>query len=94
MIVTRGAAGALLFLEGHQPAARFPGYPAHEVDPTGAGDVFAGAFMIQLYRTGDAAAAVDFANRVAACSVEAPGVDGIPTYEEALARFAGSIDMD
>jgi 1D-myo-inositol 3-kinase len=86
VVVTRGAAGALLFQKGHQPRA-FPGYPAREVDPTGAGDVFAGAFMAQLYRTGNSAAAMDFANRVAACSVEAPGVDGIPTYEEALTRF-------
>jgi 1D-myo-inositol 3-kinase len=86
VVVTRGAAGALLFQKGHQPRA-FPGYPAREVDPTGAGDVFAGAFMAQLYRTGSLAAAMDFANRVAACSVEALGVDGIPAYEEALARF-------
>jgi hypothetical protein len=89
VVVTRGAAGALLYHEGHQPRA-FPGYPAHEVDPTGAGDVFAGAFVAQLYRTGNSAAAMDFANRVAACSVEAPGMGGIPTYEEALARFADS----
>jgi sugar/nucleoside kinase (ribokinase family) len=91
VVITRGAAGALLFEEGRQPRA-FPGYPAQEVDPTGAGDVFAGAFMVQLYRTGNSAAAMDFANRVAACSVEAMGVDGIPTYEEALDRFADSID--
>ena len=87
VVVTRGAAGALLFQKGHPPRA-FPGYPAREVDPTGAGDVFAGAFMAQLCRTGNSAAAMDFANRVAACSVEALGVGGIPTYEEALARFA------
>jgi 1D-myo-inositol 3-kinase len=93
VVVTRGAAGALLYQEGRWPKA-FPGYPAHEVDPTGAGDVYAGAFMVQLYRTGNPAAAMDFANRVAACSVEALGVGGIPTYEEALARFADSIDNE
>jgi 1D-myo-inositol 3-kinase len=91
VVVTRGAAGALLVQRGHQPRV-FPGYPAREVDPTGAGDVFAGAFMAQLYRTGNSAVAMDFANRVAACSVEALGVDGIPTYEEALARFANAIN--
>jgi 1D-myo-inositol 3-kinase len=87
VVVTRGAAGALLFQKGLPPRT-FPGYPAREVDPTGAGDVFAGAFMAQLCRTSNPAAAMDFANRVAACSVEALGVGGIPTYEEALARFA------
>jgi hypothetical protein len=91
LVVTRGAAGALLFQAGHQPRA-FPGYPAREVDPTGAGDVFAGAFMVQLFSTGNANDAMDFANRVAACSVEGFGMGGIPTYEEALARFADQID--
>ncbi|PWT75723.1 MAG: hypothetical protein C5B60_04970 [Chloroflexi bacterium] len=91
LVVTRGAAGALLFQAEHQPRA-FPGYPAHEVDPTGAGDVFAGAFMVQLYRTGNPDDAMDFANRVAACSIEGPGMGSIPTYEEVLARFADPID--
>ena len=84
MVVTLGASGALLFQAGQAPRA-FPGYPAHEVDPTGAGDVFASAFMVQVHKTGDAAIAVDFANRVAACSVERLGA--IPTCMEALARF-------
>jgi len=86
VVITRGAAGAVLFQKGQSPRA-FPGYPVREVDPTGAGDVFAAAFMAQLYRTSDSAAAMDLANRVAACSVEALGVSGIPTCEEALARF-------
>ena len=88
--VTRGAAGAALFQAG-QRARQFPGYPAVEVDPTGAGDVFAAAFLVSLYRTGDAAAAMDFANQVAACSVEQLGVAGIPTCVEVLARFGRSI---
>ncbi|MGO8947965.1 MAG: PfkB family carbohydrate kinase [Ktedonobacterales bacterium] len=91
--VTRGAAGAVLFQAGRTSQA-FPGYPAHEVDPTGAGDVFAAAFLVKLYRSGDAAVAMDFANRVAACSVEQFGVDGIPTYEAALARFGQSISSE
>jgi sugar/nucleoside kinase (ribokinase family) len=91
LVVTRGAAGALLFQSEDQPRA-FPGYPAREVDPTGAGDVFAAAFMAQLYRTGNPADAMDFANRVAACSVEGLGMGSIPTYEGALARFADPID--
>ncbi|HEY7342193.1 MAG TPA: PfkB family carbohydrate kinase [Ktedonobacterales bacterium] len=68
----------------------FAGYPAHEVDPTGAGDVFAAAFLCELQRTGAAAVAIDFANRVAACSVEAPGGEGIPTREMVAARWKTS----
>ncbi len=84
--VTRGAAGAVLYQRSELPR-EFPGYPAREVDPTGAGDVFAAAFLVQLYKTGDAGAAMDFANRVAACSVESVGVGGIPTYATAVSRF-------
>lgn len=65
----------------------FAGYPAHEVDPTGAGDVFAAAFLCELHETGDAARAIDFANQVAACSVEAVGGEGIPTREMVAARW-------
>jgi hypothetical protein len=87
--VTRGAAGAVLYQRGELPR-EFPGYPAHEVDPTGAGDVFAAAFLVQLYKTGNADAAMDFANRVAACSIESVGVGGIPTYATAVSRFGRS----
>lgn len=84
--VTRGADGALLLCQERTPEA-FPGYPAHEVDPTGAGDVFATAFLCHLHATGDPRAATDFANRVAAVSVEHTGASGIPTYSEVTARF-------
>jgi 1D-myo-inositol 3-kinase len=85
--VTYGPGGARLWQHG-VAAGLFPGYPADEVDPTGAGDVFAAAFLCELHATGDALAAVDFANRVAACSVEAVGGAGIPTREMLAARWS------
>ncbi len=84
--VTRGAGGAYIWEDGVR-SETFPAYPAHEVDPTGAGDVFAAAFLCALHETGDAAGAADFANRVAACSVEAVGGEGIPTREMVAARW-------
>lgn len=87
--VTCGQAGALLYSGGGSPAA-FPGYPARELDPTGAGDVFAAAFLCELHTTGAPAAAVDFANRVAALSVERPGTEGIPTRAAVIARYSSS----
>lgn len=86
VVETDGAEGAYLWQSGQQ-SELFVGYPAKEVDPTGAGDVFAAAFLCELHATGDAARAVDFANRVAACSVEAPGGEGIPTREMLAARW-------
>lgn len=84
--VTRGPGGAALWRDGKNVGV-FAGYPAQEVDPTGAGDVFAATFLVELHRTGDPQAAVDFANRVAACSVEAVGAEGIPTRELATTRW-------
>ena len=84
--VTRGPDGALLYRDGGDPES-FPGYPARELDPTGAGDVFAAAFLCALDTTGDPRAAVDFANRAAALSVEHPGAVGIPTRADIARRF-------
>ena len=84
--VTRGAGGAYIWEDGVR-SETFPAYPAREVDPTGAGDVFAAAFLCALHEIGDAADAADFANRVAACSVEAVGGEGIPTREMVAARW-------
>jgi sugar/nucleoside kinase (ribokinase family) len=84
--MTRGADGANLYASG-ATADSFPGIVAREVDPTGAGDVFAAAFLCWLDRTGDAPAAVRFANHVAACSVERVGVESAPTIAQLVARF-------
>ncbi len=84
--VTYGRDGAYVWEHGVR-SDLFAGYPANEVDPTGAGDVFAAAFLCELQETGDAARAIDFANQVAACSVEAVGGEGIPTREMIAARW-------
>jgi sugar/nucleoside kinase (ribokinase family) len=57
------------------------------VDPTGAGDVFAAAFLCHLHASGNPREAADFANRVAACSVEKIGFASIPTRAEVVDRF-------
>ena len=52
VVIKRGDAGALLFHEGGVFAA--PAFPLEDVvDPTGAGDSFAGGFMGWLAREGD-----------------------------------------
>lgn len=86
VVVTQGAQGALLYASAGPPE-HFAGYPAQAVEPTGAGDVFAAAFLIRLHETGDPRAAVDFANRVAALSVEGAGITAIPTRAALHARF-------
>lgn len=82
LVVTQGAQGCTLFARG-ESARQFPAPPVAEVDPTGAGDVFAAAFFIHLYETQNPWAAASFANQLAAISVTRPGLDGVPRPEEA-----------
>jgi sugar/nucleoside kinase (ribokinase family) len=88
LVVTQGAEGCTVFRRGHG-ARQFLAPPQVEVDPTGAGDVFAAAFFINVYETGDAWGSARFANHVAARSVTRVGLAGVPRPEEvALARVA------
>lgn len=67
---------------------RTPPRPAQEVDPTGAGDIFATAFLIRYQETGDPLIAARFANVAASMSVEAVGLSGIPSRGEVLDYMA------
>ncbi|XXX74507.1 PfkB family carbohydrate kinase [Sorangium sp. So ce134] len=64
---------------------KIPPRPANEVDPTGAGDVFAAAFVIRLQETGDPVESARFANVTASFGVEHVGMGGIPGRETILA---------
>lgn len=80
LVVTQGAGGCTVYTAGqsrHSPAPS-----VNEVDPTGAGDIFAAAFFVWLQRSGDPWAAARFANCVAAQSVKRVGLAGIPTPDE------------
>jgi hypothetical protein len=87
LVVTEGRTGATLYRRGerlhHSPAFR----AAREYDPTGAGDVFAAAFLVHLQRSGDPLAAADMANCVASFAVERAGLHGVPTLEQVEARW-------
>ena len=80
LVVTEGANGCSVFVRG-QGAQQFMAPPEAEVDPTGAGDVFAAAFFVNYYETGDAWASARFANHVAAWSVTRVGLAGVPSVE-------------
>ena len=85
LVATDGRHGATLFRQGH--TRRFPSYPAQEVDPTGAGDVFAAAFLTHLHKHNDPEQAIDFANCIASFSIEQVGIQGIPTLETVKQRY-------
>ncbi len=80
LAVTEGAGGARLYWNGD--LRRFRALQVKEVDPTGAGDIFAAAFFWRFSTTHDPWAAARFATHLASYSVTRRGLDGIPTKEE------------
>ena len=80
LAVTEGPAGSVLYWNGDR--RRFPAPRVREVDPTGAGDIFAAAFFIRLLNTRDPWEAARFATQLASCSVTRVGLDGIATPRE------------
>lgn len=80
LIVTDGWHGATVYRCGE--SYPIPPRPTQQVDPTGAGDVFATAFLIRMAETGDPLIAVRFANIVASMSVEGIGMTRIPCRAE------------
>jgi 1D-myo-inositol 3-kinase len=89
VVVTRAERGATVYRSGEP--RDFPARPSRQVDPTGAGDVFAAAFLIRLAETGDPWLSAGFANVVASFSIEKAGIAGIPEREQvdAYLRDAG-----
>src|SRR5260221_284042 len=72
--------GCVLYWNGDRRRFRAPA--VHEVDATGAGDVFAAAFFIRLLKTRDPWEAARFATLIASRSVTRVGLAGIPTPQE------------
>lgn len=80
LVLTRAARGAILYREGRsQPIAPFR---VEEVDPTGAGDVFAAAFLIRSSEGASPEEAGRFAAATAALSVRGAGAGAIPRRRE------------
>ena len=75
-VLTADRAGALLFVNGERYEVQ--PRPAQEVDPTGAGDVFAATFLIQYQRDGDPWLAATAAACAGSLAVEGEGWSAVP----------------
>ena len=80
LVVTRGAAGCTVYTAGQ--TRDFPAPVVREVDPTGAGDIFAAAFFLWMQRRNDPWLAARFANCLAAHSVARVGLSSTPVAGE------------
>ncbi len=85
VVLTRGAKGATLFQNGAQLEST--AYSVTEIDPTGAGDVFATSFLIDYYQNRTVEKALNFAHCVASFAVEGIGTSCIPKLAQVLLRL-------
>lgn len=86
LVVTDGPNGAWVHFKGqrrHLPAPRM-----EEVDPTGAGDIFAAVFFINFQRHRDPWEAARLATELASKSVTRTGIESSPSREEVQAMQA------
>ena len=84
-VVTDHRNGCIVWEDSRQ--TRYPAFDVPEVDPTGAGDVFATAFLLRYAETRDPAAGARFANCAASFVVEGPGTSVLPTQEQVEGRL-------
>jgi len=82
LVVTKGKNGASIYIKGHEN--NFPTIPVNAVDPTGAGDIFAVAFILKYYETKDISLSMEYANKIAAKSVMCEGVNLVYDYKLSL----------
>ncbi len=88
LVVTLGDRGCDVYRQGYEPYHSAAFKSATEVDPTGAGDVFAAAFLWHLHSSnGDWHTAADWANCVASFVVEKRGVAGVPKLADVEKRW-------
>jgi sugar/nucleoside kinase (ribokinase family) len=87
-VVTAGGGGALLYVNGERYEVR--PRPARPTDATGAGDVFASAFLVDYHRHGDPWEASEAATCAASLSVEGDAWSSVPdsgALSAALAEY-------
>ena len=81
VVLTTGEMGAELYL--NEQAEEVFTEPAEPIDPTGAGDIFAAAYLIAKIKQGRShTEAARLANALAGISILRNGVDGVPTESE------------
>lgn len=87
VVVTENRRGCVVYERG-KPAWRSHAFrAAREIDPTGAGDVFASSFAVHYHRTGNPRLSADFANATASFVLEKRAWNGIPSPEQIADRL-------
>ena len=90
VVMTKGAAGAVVYYQ--QETFHFPAFPVKEVDPTGAGDVFAVSFLVKYLETKSITLATTYAHAAASYVIEGFGVK-LPNLETIEKRWMAYQDL-
>ena len=86
LIVTEGARGASLYVNATKH--HVGPFAARQTDPTGAGDVFAAAYLLRYRETEEPLEAARFASCAASFCVGRQGLGGVPTRAQVRSRLA------
>jgi sugar/nucleoside kinase (ribokinase family) len=89
--LTRDRHGARVHADGRW--WKIAAFPSREVDPTGAGDVFAAAFLVRYRETKDVGQSARFASAAAACSIEGGGIEAIADRDQIEGLLAAHPDV-
>ena len=84
VVLKRGKKGCSIFSSGLVDEIKVPGFEVEEIDPTGAGDSFDGAFIVGYLAGWDLKRIGMFANAAGALKVHFFGPMANNTYEEVL----------
>ena len=84
-VETLGPEGCKVYQNGD--IVHIPVKPEIEIDPTGAGDIFAAAFFVRYQETTDCVKAAQFANACASLSVGQVGIAGVPSLDQVEAHL-------
>ncbi len=85
VVVTRGWQGLTVLTR--DAVYNVPALPREEVDPTGAGDVFAACFLIRYFESGELLEAAAFGACAASCAVEGIGASTLGDRAEVERRM-------
>jgi sugar/nucleoside kinase (ribokinase family) len=84
IVLKRGKYGCTIFTRENFNGLEIPGFKVREIDPTGAGDSFGGAFIVGYLAGWDLEKIAKFANAVGALKVKIFGPMPETTYNEAM----------
>lgn len=86
VVLTAGENEVTIYMD--EAKYSFPVYPVIEVEATGAGDVFATAYVIEYARSQDISTACIYAHCASSFIVEGIGLDSLPTHDKIQERMA------